>query len=85
MLGLILVVAGRQWRARPHAGEEVATPTWMGGLHNKYRRYSPVTLDRITSRQARSTTIQVAPHQMSFTASTAVASDSYLKSFQLAA
>jgi threonine/homoserine/homoserine lactone efflux protein len=29
---LLLVVAVRQWRARPHEGEEVATPKWMGAL-----------------------------------------------------
>ena len=32
-LGLLLLhVAVRQWRARPHAGEEAATPKWMGAL-----------------------------------------------------
>ena len=29
---LLLVVAVRQWRSRPHGGEEVATPKWMGAL-----------------------------------------------------
>ena len=33
VLGLLLVlVAVRQWRARPHAGEDVPTPKWMGAL-----------------------------------------------------
>jgi hypothetical protein len=30
-LGLVLVAA-RQWRGRPHEGDEVATPKWMGAL-----------------------------------------------------
>jgi threonine/homoserine/homoserine lactone efflux protein len=35
MLGLLLVlVAVRQWRGRPHAGEEAPTPKWMGALDN---------------------------------------------------
>jgi threonine/homoserine/homoserine lactone efflux protein len=29
---LLLLVAVRQWRARPHEGEEAATPKWMGAL-----------------------------------------------------
>jgi threonine/homoserine/homoserine lactone efflux protein len=29
---LLLLVAVRQWRHRPHAGDEVATPKWMGAL-----------------------------------------------------
>ena len=29
---LLLLVAVRQWRARPHEGDEVATPKWMGAL-----------------------------------------------------
>jgi threonine/homoserine/homoserine lactone efflux protein len=29
---LLLLVAVRQWRSRPHEGEEVATPKWMGAL-----------------------------------------------------
>lgn len=29
---LLLLVAVRQWRGRPHAGEDVATPKWMGAL-----------------------------------------------------
>jgi threonine/homoserine/homoserine lactone efflux protein len=29
---LLLLVAVRQWRARPHAGEESPTPKWMGAL-----------------------------------------------------
>src|ERR1700741_564539 len=33
VLGLLLVLVGvRQWRARPHAGDEVPTPKWMGAL-----------------------------------------------------
>jgi threonine/homoserine/homoserine lactone efflux protein len=33
VLGVLLVlVAVRQWRGRPHAGEDVATPKWMGAL-----------------------------------------------------
>ena len=33
VLGLLLVlVAVRQWRARPHGGEEAPTPRWMGAL-----------------------------------------------------
>jgi len=33
VLGLLLVlVAVRQWRGRPHAGDEVPTPKWMGAL-----------------------------------------------------
>jgi threonine/homoserine/homoserine lactone efflux protein len=33
VLGVLLVlVAVRQWRARPHAGDDVATPRWMGAL-----------------------------------------------------
>jgi threonine/homoserine/homoserine lactone efflux protein len=32
-LGLgLLLVAARQWRGRPHAGEEAPTPRWMGTL-----------------------------------------------------
>jgi threonine/homoserine/homoserine lactone efflux protein len=35
VLGLLLVlVAVRQWRTRPHAGEEAPTPKWMGALDN---------------------------------------------------
>jgi hypothetical protein len=35
VLGLLLVlVAVRRWRARPHEGEEVPTPRWMGALDN---------------------------------------------------
>ena len=35
VLGLLLVlVAVRQWRARPHEGEEAPTPKWMGALDN---------------------------------------------------
>ena len=29
---LLLLVAMRQWRSRPHEGEEAATPKWMGAL-----------------------------------------------------
>jgi threonine/homoserine/homoserine lactone efflux protein len=29
---LLLLVAVRQWRSRPHEGEEAATPKWMGAL-----------------------------------------------------
>ena len=29
---LLLLVALRQWRGRPHEGEEAATPKWMGAL-----------------------------------------------------
>jgi threonine/homoserine/homoserine lactone efflux protein len=29
---LLLLVAVRQWRGRPHEGDEVATPKWMGAL-----------------------------------------------------
>ena len=29
---LLLLVALRQWRSRPHEGEEAATPKWMGAL-----------------------------------------------------
>lgn len=29
---LLLLVALRQWRSRPHAGEDVATPKWMGTI-----------------------------------------------------
>jgi len=29
---LLLVVAARQWRGRPHEGDEAATPKWMGAL-----------------------------------------------------
>jgi len=33
VLGLALVLlAARQWRGRPHEGDEVATPKWMGAL-----------------------------------------------------
>ena len=33
VLGLLLViVAFRQWRARPHDGEEAPTPKWMGAI-----------------------------------------------------
>ena len=33
VLGVLLVlVAVRQWRSRPHEGEEVATPKWMGAI-----------------------------------------------------
>jgi threonine/homoserine/homoserine lactone efflux protein len=33
LLGLLLVlVALRQWRGRPHAGEQAATPKWMGAI-----------------------------------------------------
>src|SRR5262245_29156434 len=33
VLGVLLVlVAARQWRGRPHAGDAVATPKWMGAL-----------------------------------------------------
>lgn len=33
VLGLALVLlAARQWRSRPHEGDEVATPRWMGAL-----------------------------------------------------
>ena len=31
---VLVLVAVRQWRARPHAGEEAATPKWMGALDN---------------------------------------------------
>jgi threonine/homoserine/homoserine lactone efflux protein len=35
LLGLALVLlAAKQWRARPHEGDEVATPKWMGALDN---------------------------------------------------
>jgi threonine/homoserine/homoserine lactone efflux protein len=35
VLGLLLIlVAVRQWRARPHEGEEVPMPKWMGALDN---------------------------------------------------
>ena len=35
VLGLLLVlVAVRQWRARPHEGEEAPMPKWMGALDN---------------------------------------------------
>ena len=35
LLGLaLLFVAARQWRGRPHEGDEVATPKWMGALDN---------------------------------------------------
>ena len=29
---LLLLLALRQWRGRPHEGEEAATPKWMGAL-----------------------------------------------------
>jgi len=29
---LLLLVALRQWRGRPHEGDEVSTPKWMGAL-----------------------------------------------------
>ncbi len=29
---LLLLVAARQWRGRPHEGEEAPTPKWMGAL-----------------------------------------------------
>jgi Sap, sulfolipid-1-addressing protein len=29
---LVLRIALRQWRGRPHDGEEAATPTWMGAI-----------------------------------------------------
>jgi threonine/homoserine/homoserine lactone efflux protein len=29
---LLLLIALRQWRGRPHQGEEAATPKWMGAL-----------------------------------------------------
>lgn len=29
---LLLLVAARQWRSRPHAGEVAPTPKWMGAL-----------------------------------------------------
>jgi len=29
---LLLLVAARQWRGRPHEGDEAATPKWMGAL-----------------------------------------------------
>ena len=33
VLGLLLVlVAARQWRGRPHEGDEAAAPKWMGAL-----------------------------------------------------
>ena len=33
VLGLaLLLVAARQWRGRPHAGDEPSTPKWMGAL-----------------------------------------------------
>jgi hypothetical protein len=33
LLGLaLLAVAARQWRGRPHEGDDVATPKWMGAL-----------------------------------------------------
>jgi threonine/homoserine/homoserine lactone efflux protein len=35
---LLLLVALREWRGRPHEGEEVATPKWMGALD----RFTPV-------------------------------------------
>jgi threonine/homoserine/homoserine lactone efflux protein len=31
---LLLMVAVRQWRARPHEGEEPVTPKWMGALES---------------------------------------------------
>jgi hypothetical protein len=35
VLGLLLVlVAARQWRARPHQGQEAPMPKWMGALDN---------------------------------------------------
>jgi len=35
LLGLaLLLLAARQWRGRPHEGDEVATPKWMGALDN---------------------------------------------------
>jgi hypothetical protein len=35
LLGLALVLlASRQWKGRPHEGDEVATPKWMGALDN---------------------------------------------------
>src|SRR5262249_14158515 len=39
VLGLLLIaVAARQWRGRPHGGEEAPTPKWMGALD----AFSPV-------------------------------------------
>jgi threonine/homoserine/homoserine lactone efflux protein len=33
LLGLaLLLLAARQWRGRPHEGDDVATPKWMGAL-----------------------------------------------------
>jgi hypothetical protein len=33
VLGLaLLLIAARQWRSRPHEGDEVTTPKWMGAL-----------------------------------------------------
>jgi hypothetical protein len=35
LLGIALVLlAAKQWRGRPHEGDEVATPKWMGALDN---------------------------------------------------
>jgi threonine/homoserine/homoserine lactone efflux protein len=35
LLGAALVLlAAKQWRGRPHEGDEVATPKWMGALDN---------------------------------------------------
>jgi threonine/homoserine/homoserine lactone efflux protein len=31
---LLLLVAFRQWRSRPHEGEEAPTPKWMGALES---------------------------------------------------
>jgi threonine/homoserine/homoserine lactone efflux protein len=39
VLGLLLVrIALRQWRGRPHDGEEPPTPKWMGAIE----RFSPI-------------------------------------------
>jgi threonine/homoserine/homoserine lactone efflux protein len=35
---LLLLVALKQWRGRPHEGDEVATPKWMGALD----KFTPV-------------------------------------------
>jgi threonine/homoserine/homoserine lactone efflux protein len=35
---LLLLVATRQWRARPHEGEQPPTPKWMGALE----RFTPL-------------------------------------------
>ena len=32
--GLLLLVAARQWRGRPHGADEAATPKWMGEIES---------------------------------------------------